>query len=287
MTGCGTVLLPQNFRFVLRDDAVSLQARRVHDAFPAYASSLVDDVQTVLNEVISLGGPHADVARESLNFFISRSVPAERPPGESHKAIQKRTAHLQTEPVTRRPSPHAPERLDQQQAASSKLTWDDEFKAKVQNAVRTVYDRQGLDTVPLRTPSFWEAVAGELKLPLDRWEAVGAGWQRCHLTLPPPPPVVQAPAAPAPAEPMSASVEPAEGQGDDVAHDDAASSAASDAAGGSSDDDDEGSEASDDARDAAEDDGAADLLIEEILGQPGFDSDYIPSESESESDGLW
>jgi len=185
---------------VLRDDAVSLSARRVHQPFPAYASGLVADVQAVLNEVISLGGPHAAVAHESLDFFISRSLPAppkERPPGKSERAIRERTALLQTEPVTRRSS-----------------------------------------------------------------TATTAA-----------PPLVQA---------------PTDGQGDDVAiDDDAAAGAASDAAGGSSDDDDEGLEASDDARDAAEDDGAADLLIEEILGQPGFDSDYMPSGSDSESDELW
>jgi len=303
VTGCGTVLLPQNFRFVLRDDAVSLSARRVHQPFPAYASRLVADVQAVLNEVISLGGPHADDARESLDFFTSRSLPApptERPPGESGPAIRERTMHLRTEPVTRRPSPRKRERFSpadahhQQQAASVRLTWNDEFKAEVRNAVRTVYDRQGLDTVPGCAKTFWEAVAGELKLPLDIFLTISLGWQRCHLTLPPPPPVAQAPAEPAPAEsePMSveaplpdASVEPADGQGDDLA-DDAASGDASDAAGDSSDADYEGSEASDDSRDAAEDDVAADLLIEEILDQPGFDSNYIPSGSDSESDEL-
>ena len=212
VTGCGTVVLPQNFRFVLRDDAVSLSARRVHLPFPAYASGLVADVQAVLNEVISAEGQFADVANESLKFFISRSLPApppELPPGESHQAIHKRTAHLQTEPVARRSSGPAA------------------------------------------------------------------------------PPVVQAPAAPAPAEsePMSveaplpdASVEPADGQGDDVAHGDAASGAASDAAGGSSDAKNEGADASDD-RDAAEDDIAADLLMEEILGLLGPESESESPES--------
>lgn len=291
VTGCGTVLLPQNFRFVLQGDAVSLQARRVHRPFPAYASRLVADVQAVLNEVISLGGPHADVAHESLEFFISRSLPAPptvRPPGEILLLRRK----VWTEPVTRRQSSHVPERLDpadahrQQQAASVKLTWNDEFKAKVRNAVRTVYDCQGLDTVPGCAKSFWEEVASEVKLPLDKHTALFRGWERFHLTLPPPPPVVQAPAEPAPAESEAmsveaplpdASVEPADGQGDDVAvDDDAASGAASDAAGDSSDAEHEGSEASDDSRDAVEDDIAADLLMEEILG-------LLDPESESES----
>ena len=76
-----------------------------------------------------------------------------------------------------------------------------------------------------------------------------------------------------------ASVEPADGQGDDVAvDDDAASGAASDAAGDSSDAEHEGSEASDD-RDVAEDDVAADLLVEEILGLLGPESESESPES--------
>ena len=126
VTGCGTFLLPENFRFVLQDDTVSLSARRVHQPFPAYASRLVADIQTVLTEVISAEGQFADVARESLRFFISRSSPKELPPSESERAIQTRTAHLRTQPVTRRPSSHAPGRFDpadahrQQQAARVK-----------------------------------------------------------------------------------------------------------------------------------------------------------------------